>query len=76
MVPDPSPELAKIASLLALLLTKDQPKAAAVSTLSACGFSNKDIAGLVGTTEGSVRAMMSQARRKSSEKPDRDSGNG
>lgn len=71
MATESSPELAKIANLLALLLTKDQPKSAAVSALSACGFTNKELAGLVGTTEGSIRAMLSQARRKTAEKPEK-----
>jgi DNA-binding NarL/FixJ family response regulator len=59
-----SSDLNKIASLLALIVTKDQPKGVAALTLSACGFSNKEIAALTGSQENSVRAMISQARRK------------
>lgn len=61
---DETGDLAKIANVLALLLTKGQPKSATAATLSACGFSNREIASLTGSSEGSVRAMISQGRKK------------
>lgn len=61
---DETRDLAKIANVLALLLTKDQSKSATAATLSACGFSNREIAALTGSSEGSVRAMISQGRKK------------
>lgn len=57
-------ELAKIANVLALLLIKDQSKGEAAMTLQACGFSNKQISGLTGSSEDSVRAMISSGKRK------------
>ncbi|MFT4283570.1 MAG: sigma-70 region 4 domain-containing protein [Protaetiibacter sp.] len=60
----------KVANLLALLLIKDTNKSAGAATLAASGFTNKEIAGLLGTTEGSVRAFISQAKKKA-EKPDK-----
>lgn len=59
-----NPELAKIANLLGLLLTKDESKGSAARILSSCGFSNKEIAGLTGSSENSIRALLSQARKK------------
>jgi len=64
---DETTDLNKIANLLALLLTKDQPKGATALTLSACGFSNREIASLTGSPEGSVRAVLSKGRRKQSD---------
>lgn len=63
-MPDESPHTAKIANVLALLLTRDMNRSTAVTTLQSCGFSTKEIAGLIGSTEGSVRAMLSQSRKK------------
>ncbi len=68
--PDDSGALDKIANLLALHLTQEVTKSAAVATLASAGFSTKEIAGLVGTTEASVRALASQARKKT-EKPEK-----
>lgn len=56
--------LDKIANLLALLLKKDQSKGAAALVLSSCGFANREIAALTGSSEGSVRALLSQGRKK------------
>lgn len=64
-MPEQSPDLARIANILALLLTREMNRSAAASTLSSCGFSTKEIAGLIGSTEGSVRALLSQSRKKS-----------
>ena len=61
---DETSDLGKIANLLALLLTKDQGKGAAAATLNSCGFTNREIAALTGSSEGSVRALISQARKK------------
>lgn len=61
---DEAGDLGKIANLLALLLTKDQPKSAAALTLNSCGFTNREIAALTGSSEGSVRSMISQGRKK------------
>jgi DNA-directed RNA polymerase specialized sigma24 family protein len=74
-MPDESPALAKIANILGLLLTRDMNRSTAVSTLSSCGFSTREIAGLIGSTEGSVRAMLSQSRKRvTGEKSTKDSG--
>lgn len=59
-------DTAKIANLLALLLTRDMSRSAAAVTMQSAGFSTRDIALLTGSSEGSVRAMLSQARKKSS----------
>ena len=63
-MPDESAALAKIANVLALLLTRDMNRSTAVATLNSCGFSTREIAELIGSTDGSVRAMLSQARKK------------
>lgn len=73
---DDSAALDKIANLLALLLTREMTKSSAAGTLSSAGFSTKEIAALIGTTEASVRALASQARKKAErpEKPANGSG--
>jgi len=63
-MPEDWNDLGKIANLLGLILTKDMTRSAATVTLASAGFSNRDIAALTGSTEGSVRAMLSQARKK------------
>jgi DNA-directed RNA polymerase specialized sigma24 family protein len=45
-------------------LTKDMTKSNATSTLASAGFNTKEIATLIGTTEGSVRALISQSKKK------------
>jgi DNA-directed RNA polymerase specialized sigma24 family protein len=67
-MPDDTSELAKIGNLLALLLTKDMPKGATVLTLHSAGYSTKDIASLTGSAENAVRAALSAARKKSTER--------
>lgn len=57
-------ELRKISRLLALQQIQKLAKGEQARVLSAAGFSNKDIAALIDTSEGSVRAMLSQGRRK------------
>jgi len=63
-MPEDTPDLRKIANLLALIVTKDAPRSTAVVTLQACGFTTKEIAALIGSAENSVRAMISQAKKK------------
>jgi DNA-directed RNA polymerase specialized sigma24 family protein len=63
-VSDEESDLHKIACLLALLVTKELPKSPTALTLNSCGFTNREIAALTGSSEGSVRAMISQGRRK------------
>lgn len=69
-MPDDASDLGKIANLLALMVTQDMARSTAATTLQACGFTYKEIAALTGSAENSVRAMVSNAKRKSSsEKP-------
>lgn len=56
-------ELRKIANLLALRQVADLRKGDAAMILSLAGFSTKDIAALIGTSEGSVRGLLSIARK-------------
>jgi DNA-directed RNA polymerase specialized sigma24 family protein len=57
-------ELRKIARLLALAQTEKLTKGEQARVLNACGFSTKEIATLAGTSEGSIRALLSQARKR------------
>lgn len=65
---DEAASLDKIANVLAALLTKDMNGTETAVILDACGFGAKDIARLVGTTENSVYAMLSNARKKTTDK--------
>lgn len=56
-------ELGKIANLLALGAVRDRPKSEAVVVLAAAGFTSQETAALIGTSDASVRAMLSQSRR-------------
>jgi hypothetical protein len=56
-------ELRKIANLLALGAVRDRPKSEAVVFLAAAGFGSQETAALIGTSDASVRAMLSQSRR-------------
>lgn len=56
-------ELRKIANLLALGAVRDRPKSEAVVLLAAAGFGSQETAALIGTSDASVRAMLSQSRR-------------
>lgn len=56
-------ELRKIANLLALHQVTDLKKGDAAMVLSLSGFSNKEIAALLSTSEGSVRGLLSVARK-------------
>lgn len=57
-------ELRKIANLLAINQTEKLSKTDRVVVLKLCGFSNREIATLIGTTEGSIRAMLSSSRKR------------
>lgn len=57
-------ELRRIARLLALRQVEKLTKGEQTRVLSACGFSTKEIASLIDTTEGSIRAMLSQGRKR------------
>jgi len=65
---DESASLDKVANLLGLLVTKDMSKGEKVLTLASCGFSTKDIASLTGSAENAVRAALSTARKKATDK--------
>jgi DNA-directed RNA polymerase specialized sigma24 family protein len=55
----------KIARLLAMLVVKDIPSdIAKVPVLRAAGFNTGEIAGLLGTTEATVRAAGATMRKK------------
>lgn len=56
-------ELRKISNLLALTAVRDKSKSEAVVLLAAAGFGPQESAALIGTSDASVRAMLSQARR-------------
>ena len=58
-----SPALDKIAGLLALIATHDMEKEAAALRLGGVGFSDREIAGLLGVREGYVRLARFKAKR-------------
>ena len=58
--------LDRIAGLLALLVTKDMEKEDAAVRLGGVGFSDREIAGILGVTEGYVR--LSRFRAKGAKK--------
>lgn len=64
---DEALELGKIANLLALLVTQSMARSTAATTLQACGFTYREIAALTGSPENSVRAMISSAKKKTSD---------
>lgn len=57
-------ELRKIANLLAIRQVQNLKKGEAALVLALSGFSNKEIAALIGTSEGSVRGLLSAARKR------------
>ena len=57
-------ELRKIANLLAMKQIEGMGKGEQARVLSAVGYSNAEIAAFTGSSEGSVRAMLSERRRK------------
>jgi hypothetical protein len=58
--------LDRVAGLLALLVVKDMEKEDAAVRLGAVGFSDREIAGIIGVTEGYVR--LSRFRAKGAKK--------
>jgi DNA-binding CsgD family transcriptional regulator len=61
---DVSAELRKVANLLALREMDGKNKGEQARLLSTAGFANDEIARLVGISEGSVRAHLSQGRKR------------
>jgi hypothetical protein len=59
-----SAELRKVANLLALRQIEGKNKGDQARMLNAAGFANDEIARLVGITEGSVRAHLSQGKKR------------
>ena len=59
-------ELRKIANLLALGHLEGRTKGDQARLLSSTGFNNEEISRLVGISEGSVRAHLSQGKKRSS----------
>jgi hypothetical protein len=59
-----SPALDKIAGLLALIATHDMETDAAAVRLGGVGFSDREISGLIGVTEGYVRLARFRAKSK------------
>ncbi len=57
-------ELRKIANLMALRAVADMPKGEAAMLLAMCSFETAETAGLLGISEASVRAHLSQGRKK------------
>jgi len=60
---DVAAELRKVANLLALRHVADMKKGEAAMALNLSGFSNREIAALLGTSEGSVRGLLSIGRK-------------
>lgn len=59
-------EVRKLVNILALGLITDKAKGESAAILSAVGLSTKEIAGLLGTSENSIRALLSQSKKKGS----------
>jgi DNA-directed RNA polymerase specialized sigma24 family protein len=57
-------ELRKVANLLALRQIDGLSRGEQARVLSLAGYSNAEIAALTGSSEGSIRAMLSQGRRR------------
>lgn len=70
-MPIESDPLDRIANLIALLLVKGMSKTESAPTLAAAGFTNKQIAELLVTSEGTVRKLISRAHKAKLEKPER-----
>lgn len=64
-----TPALDKIAALLGLLVVKDMEADDASIRLGNVGFSDRDIAALIGVTEGYVRLARFRAKKKGGRKP-------
>jgi hypothetical protein len=61
---DVSAELRKVANLLALREMEGKNKGNQTRMLNAAAFGNDEIARLVGISEGSVRAHLSQGKKR------------
>lgn len=57
-------ELSKLNGLIAKWVTREMSRGEGIVLLSSCGFSNREIAALTGSSEGSIRGFISQARRR------------
>jgi DNA-directed RNA polymerase specialized sigma24 family protein len=57
-------ELRKIGNVLALLLVRDMSGPQKILTLNICGFSNREVATILGVNEGSVRTALSRQRKR------------
>ena len=57
-------QLEKIARLLALLAVKDESQPEKIKVLSGAGFSNTEIAELLGLTRNAVKLALRRLRRK------------
>jgi hypothetical protein len=55
--------LAKVANLVALLLTKDANAGDQIVTLARAGYTNQEIADLVGSTAGNVAQALYLSRK-------------
>jgi DNA-binding NarL/FixJ family response regulator len=63
---DVAAELRKLANLLALIQIEGKNKGEQARMLHTAGFENEEVARLVGITEGSVRAHVSQGKKRQS----------
>jgi transposase len=61
---DVAAQLSKIANLFALEQVRDMSKGRAALLLSQAGFSTREVAALLLTSESSIRGMLSMARRR------------
>jgi hypothetical protein len=59
-------ELRKVASVLALALTKDMSRGDQVAFMNRAGFSNREISALTGSSESSIRGFISVQRKRAS----------
>jgi hypothetical protein len=64
-----TPALDKIAALLGLLVVKDMETDDASVRLGNVGFSDREIAALIGVTDGYVRLARFRAKKKGGRKP-------
>lgn len=60
---DASPQLRRVANLLGLLATKDMSETERVGTLNAAGFSNVEIANLLGKDTNAVGVALFNYKR-------------
>jgi len=64
-------ELRKIANLVGLAQVEGLNKGEQARRLNAAGFTNPDIAALIGISEGSVRAHVSQGKKRAAATEDK-----